>query len=102
MSTVPECVAARHLGAEVLGLAVVTNAAAGAAGAIRLDELVRAAAGAAETVARVVEGVVRTLDGPAAARDAGDAAGGGRPDGAQGPGGEAGTVSRVDGQPEQG
>ena len=101
MSTVPECVAARHLGAEVLGLAVVTNAAAGTVGAIRLDELVRAAAGAVETVARVVEGVVRTLDGPAAAGDAGDAAAGGRPEGVQGPGDGAGAVSRGGGRPGQ-
>ncbi len=64
MSTVPEAIAARHLGAEVLGLAVVTNAAGGApAGAVDPDAVLAVANGAAAAVARVVAGVVRDLDG---------------------------------------
>lgn len=67
MSTVPEAVAARHLGAEVLGITVVTNAAAGtAAGALRVEDLIRAAAGSTETVARIVRGVIDALGDPAA------------------------------------
>ena len=51
MSGVPEVIAARHLGAEVLGLAVVTE---------RLvpDEVSTTADVAAETVARIVTGVI--------------------------------------------
>ena len=63
MSTVPEAIAARHLGADVLGLAVVTNAAAGPrAGPLDVDEVVRVASGSAPAVAKVVAGVVRSLD----------------------------------------
>lgn len=66
MSTVPEAIAARHLGGEVLGLAVVTNAAAGTApGPVPVDGLVDAAAGAVETVARLVRGVIERLAEPA-------------------------------------
>lgn len=65
MSTVPEAIAARHLGAEVLGLAVVTNAAAGTAGtgkgSLDLASLVEVAGGSAGLVARVVRGVVEAL-----------------------------------------
>lgn len=62
MSTVPEAIAARHLGAEVLGLAVVTNAAAGVGGALTgLDAMVDVAAGAVDTVARLTRGVIEAL-----------------------------------------
>lgn len=65
MSTVPEAIAARQLGAEVLGLAVVTNAAAGAApGPLDVDEVVRVASGSVPTVSKVVAGVVRALGDP--------------------------------------
>lgn len=64
MSTVPEMIAARHLGAEVLGLAVVTNAAAGMSpGPILLDDLHEAAGSAVDIVARIVSGVMGALDG---------------------------------------
>ena len=67
MSTVPEAIAARHLGAEVLGLAVVTNAAAGSgAGPLDVEEVVRVASGSAPAVAQVVAGVVHALDPPQA------------------------------------
>ena len=62
MSTVPEAVAARHLGAEVLGLAVVTNTASRrAAGPLDVDEVLRVAASSVPTVAAVVRGTVREL-----------------------------------------
>jgi len=62
MSTVPEAIAARHLGAEVLGLAVVTNPAAGTSPAsIDPDEVVHTAGGAAPALARIVAGVVSSL-----------------------------------------
>jgi purine-nucleoside phosphorylase len=65
MSMVPEVIAARHLGAEVLGLAVVTNPAAGTSpGPVQVDGLVDAAAGAVDTVARLVSGVIERLGGP--------------------------------------
>jgi purine-nucleoside phosphorylase len=59
MSTAGEAIAARHLGAEVLGLAVVTNAAAGMApGGVDVDAVVRAATAASGTVARLLGGVL--------------------------------------------
>ncbi len=82
MSTVPEAIAARHLGAQVLGLAVVTNAAAGPrAEPLDVDEVVRIASGSAPAVAQVVAGVVRALDPPeppgTVPHEAGHAASGG-------------------------
>lgn len=69
MSTVPEAIAARHLGAEVLGLAVVTNAAAGTTpGPLDAEEVLRVAAGSVPTVAKTVTGVVRALSEAAAAQ----------------------------------
>ncbi|HTX62658.1 MAG TPA: purine-nucleoside phosphorylase [Acidimicrobiales bacterium] len=62
MSMVPEAIAARHLGAEVLGLSVVTNTAAGAMTArTGVDDVVEVAAGAVPTLAQVITGVVRAL-----------------------------------------
>lgn len=62
MSMVPEAIAARHLGAEVLGLAVVTNPAAGTApGPVDVDALSGAAAGAAGALADLVRGVLEGL-----------------------------------------
>jgi purine-nucleoside phosphorylase len=59
MSTALECIAARHLGAEVMGLSLVTNLAAGLGGAT-LDhaEVVEAGAAAGERVGRLLRGVI--------------------------------------------
>jgi len=66
MSLVPEVIAARHLGADVLGLAVVTNAAAGTNHArpeepLSPDDIAGVAEGAVDEVARVVGSVIRSL-----------------------------------------
>ncbi len=62
MSTTLEAIAARHLGAEVLGISLVSNLAAGVADA-PLDhaEVLAAGAAAAPGLARLVEGVVGRL-----------------------------------------
>jgi purine-nucleoside phosphorylase len=62
MSTVLEAIAARHLGLEVLGVSLVTNAAAGRTGA-PLDhaEVVAAGRAAAARVGRLLARVVSTL-----------------------------------------
>ena len=59
MSTVLEAIAARHLGAEVLGLSLVTNLAAGL-GATALDhvDVLKAGAGSAASLAGVLAAVV--------------------------------------------
>ena len=43
MSTVPEAIAARHMGAEVLGISLITNLAAGMSGQALSHEEVSAA-----------------------------------------------------------
>ena len=65
MSTVPEVIAARAGGVRVLGIALITNAAAGISGK-PLDhaEVVAAGAEAAERFQRVVRGVLRGLEPP--------------------------------------
>jgi purine-nucleoside phosphorylase len=86
MSMVPEAIAARHLGAEVLGLAVVTNAAAGIAGeAPNVEQVVRVAHDSVPTVAKVIAGVVHALDVP-------DVPEGTPTRDAQGDAGESGTL----------
>jgi purine-nucleoside phosphorylase len=58
MSMATEAIAARHLGAEVLGLAVVTNPAAGMVQtALSVPEMVEAAGTAVPALARVIRGV---------------------------------------------
>ena len=59
MSTALEAIAARHLGAEVLGLAVVTNPAAGLApAALAVDHMTEAAGIAVPTLARLIRAAV--------------------------------------------
>ena len=62
MSTVLEAIAARHLRAEVLGLSLVTNLAAGVGGE-KLDhsDVLAAGAGAAERMGDLVASIVRRL-----------------------------------------
>jgi purine-nucleoside phosphorylase len=62
MSTVLEAIAARHLGAEVLGVSLVTNAAAGVADEpVSHGEVLAAGAAAAPGLARLVAGVIAGL-----------------------------------------
>ena len=62
MSTVHECLAAVHLGAEVLGFSLVSNAAAGLTGE-KLDhaEVMAAGVAAAERMGRLLAAVVHGL-----------------------------------------
>ena len=59
MSMAFETIAARHAGAEVLGLAVVTNQAAGAP--VGSADIAAAGAGAAPAVAEIIRHVVVSL-----------------------------------------
>ena len=64
MSTVPEAIVARHCGIDVLGLALVSNAAAGVVGTpITHEEVLEAGRKAAPTLARLIERVVGRLAG---------------------------------------
>jgi purine-nucleoside phosphorylase len=62
MSTVPEAIAAHALGAEVMGISLVTNAAAGVTGA-KLDhhEVIAAGKASAERMGILLRDVIRTL-----------------------------------------
>jgi purine-nucleoside phosphorylase len=63
MSTVPEVLVARARGARVLGVSLITNAAAGLADApLAHEEVVQVGQAAAEPFAALVRGVVRGLD----------------------------------------
>ena len=62
MSTVPEAIAARHGGIEVMGIALVSNAAAGVAGTpITHEEVLSASREAAPRLAALIERVVGRL-----------------------------------------
>lgn len=67
MSTVLEAIAARHAGMRVLGLAVITNAAAGAreraAAALSHEDVLAAAAAVGPRVVTLVRRIVRDLPG---------------------------------------
>jgi purine-nucleoside phosphorylase len=62
MSTVPEAIVARHAGMEVLGIALVSNAAAGVLGTpITHEEVLQAGQKAAPILARLIDRVVARL-----------------------------------------
>jgi len=62
MSTVLEAIAARHLGAEVLGLSLVTNLAAGLPGAdLDHEHILEVARGTAERMGGLFHDLVRTI-----------------------------------------
>jgi purine-nucleoside phosphorylase len=63
MSTVPEAIAARHAGMEVMGIALVSNAAAGVLGTpIAHEEVLAAGREAAPRLAALIERVVGRLE----------------------------------------
>jgi purine-nucleoside phosphorylase len=62
MSTVPETIAARARGLRVLGIALITNAAAGVSGEpLHHDDVVAAGAAAAEPFQRLMRGILKDL-----------------------------------------
>jgi purine-nucleoside phosphorylase len=62
MSTVPEAIVARHAGIELMAIALISNAAAGIAGAtISHEEVLEAGRLAAPVLARIIERVVARL-----------------------------------------
>jgi purine-nucleoside phosphorylase len=62
MSTVPEVIVARACGVPVLGISLVTNAAAGISPTpLSHDEVIAAGAAARDRFARLLRGVLRAL-----------------------------------------
>ena len=61
MSTVLEAIAIRHLGAEVAGVSLVTNAAAGMGGALDHQEVLDAGQAAQSRVTALLSTVIRVL-----------------------------------------
>lgn len=59
MSTVLEAIAAKHLGAEVAGISLVTNLAAGMASELSHDEVLEVAAASTDRVLGLIDAMVR-------------------------------------------
>ena len=70
MSTVLEAIAAKHLGAEVLGVSLVTNLAAGMGGELSHADVLDAGRASGPELMELIRGVVRVASG-AAGRPAG-------------------------------
>jgi purine-nucleoside phosphorylase len=67
MSTAPEAIVARHAGMEVLGLALVANAAAGVATTpVRHEEVLEAGRKATPVIGKLIRRLVLRLAGSAA------------------------------------
>lgn len=65
MSTVPDCIIARHCGLAVVGCAVITNLGVGLSdGPVDHDQTLTAAGAAAITLTRLVTGFLEDLDTP--------------------------------------
>jgi purine-nucleoside phosphorylase len=61
MSTVLEAIAARHMAAEVLGLSLVTNHAAGVGDAFDSDHVIDVAQRSADDLARLLKDVIKAV-----------------------------------------
>ena len=61
MSTVLEAIAVRHLGAEVAGVSLVTNAAAGMGDALDHQEVLDAGQAAQSRVTEVLNAVIQAI-----------------------------------------
>ncbi len=69
MSTVPEAIVARHAGMEVLGIALVSNAAAGVLGTpITHEEVLEAGRRAGPMLAALIAGIIARLGGEGASK----------------------------------
>jgi purine-nucleoside phosphorylase len=65
MSTVLEAIAARALGASVIGFSLITNVHDG--GKTSHEEVLAASSRGAESIGRLIEGIVANVEAPAAA-----------------------------------
>lgn len=61
MSTVPEVIAARHAGMEVLGLSLITNRAAGMGNKLSHEEVLEAAAQGSARIGALIENILSLL-----------------------------------------
>lgn len=59
MSTVLEAIAAKHLGAEIAGISLVTNLAAGMAGDLSHDEVLEVAASSTDRILALIDALIR-------------------------------------------
>ncbi len=60
MSTVLEAIAAKHLGAEIAGISLVTNLAAGMGGELSHDEVLEVAAASTDRILALIDSLIRS------------------------------------------